>query len=405
MVNKTRALLLCVKQNERIHKADISSIPLTRISWEPDVTEKLETWIRQTAGGNYKDYTPDIETYFEKKLNKPCIAVSSGTAALHLAIQQLKLAPGSEVIMPTLTYAACANAVLYEKLSTVFCDVNAQTWCLDATILKNVFDERLKAGANVGVVMPVHSYGQASPMNEIRQICDSYGVPIIEDVAQALGGKYEGSGLGSLGRYACFSFNANKTLTGMGGGLLALESEEEKLHIRNLSRHGRLPFENGLAHYIHQEIGYNYQMSGYSAALIHLQLPHLRERLERKLEIFENYSEALLTKVPLKPQSGINAKNHTRWLSCFQLLDESACESKRDELCRYLSKNGIEARPVFKLLHQQPAYLDHTRADCEHAEHIANSGICLPSPCDLTEKEQQRVIKTIKNWFVRQGSS
>ena len=382
-----------------IQHSDRDPIYLTRISWEPDVTEKLEAWIRQTAKGHYRDYTPEIETYFERELNRPYIAVSRGTAALHLALKLLDIEPGAEVIIPALTYAACANAVIQVGLTPVCSDIHPETWCLDSKILSETIEARLKAGAKVGAVMPVHLYGQACAMGKIESICQHHGIPIIEDLAQALGGWHEQKKLGNMGDYACFSFNANKILTGMGGGLLALQSEEEKQRIRNMIRHGRLPFENGLAHYIHQEVGYNYQMSGYSAALIHLQLPHLGERLERKQDIFENYSEGLLDKVPFKPQSGANSKNHTRWLSCFQLLDESINESKRDELCRFLFKTGIEARPVFKPLHQQPAYRGCTFAGCDHAENIANSGIGLPSPCDLTEEEQQRVISTIKKWF------
>lgn len=376
---------------------DRNRVTLTRISWEPEVTEKLEAWIRQTAEGHYQDFTSEIETYFERKLNRPCIAVSNGSSALHLALRLLNRQSGAEVIIPSLTYAACANTVIQEGLTPVFSDIHPENWCLDPNALSETIKARLNVGARIGAVMLVHLYGQACAVDDIKSVCQCHGIPIIEDAAEALGGQYELKQLGSQGRYACFSFNANKILTGMGGGLLALQSKEEKQRIRNLIRHGRLPFENGLAHYIHHEAGYNYQMSGYSAALIHFQLQHLAERLFKKQKTFEIYCGSLLTKVPFKPQSGITSQNHTRWLSCFQLLDKS----NRDKLCSYLSLNGIEARPVFKPLNQQPAYRGYTFAGCEYAENIGQTAICLPSPCDLTEEEQHRVITTIQKWYTK----
>ena len=159
------------------------NIPITRISWEPDVTEKLEAWLRETAIGNYTDYTSEVESYFEAKLNRPCIAVSSGTAALHLALRKLNLKPGAEVLIPTLTYAACVNVVLSEGLKPVFCDVNRNHWCLDTENLSKAIEYRAKVGIGLGAVMPVHLYGQACPMQEISELCRHYGIPIIEDVA------------------------------------------------------------------------------------------------------------------------------------------------------------------------------------------------------------------------------
>jgi len=146
---------------------------------------------------------------------------------------------------------------------------------LDADKLNDLISKRHKAGAHIGAMMTVHLYGQACSMREIQEVCQNYDIPIIEDVAQALGGTYGNQDLGSIGDYACFSFNANKVLSGMGGGLLALRNKEEKKDVRNVVRHGRLPFEKGVAHYVHQTLGFNYQISGHSSALIHFQLPHL----------------------------------------------------------------------------------------------------------------------------------
>ena len=381
---------------ESIQELDASSIPLTRISWEPDVTEKLEAWTRQTAIGNYQDLTPALETEFEQRLNRLCIAVSSGTAALHLALRLLNLKPGTEVIIPTLTYAACANVVLYEGLKPVFCDADPQTWCLDAEKLNDLINKRHKTGAHIGAMMTVHLYGQACSMREIQEVCLNYGIPIIEDVAQALGGTYGNQDLGSIGDYACFSFNANKVLSGMGGGLLALRNAKEKESVRNEIRHGRLPFEKGVAQYVHQTLGFNYQISGYSSALIHFQLPYLEQRLEQKKALFDKYKEAFKEDDWLKPQGDPQSKNHARWLSSFEVAGRS-----RDSLCRYLNENGIDARPAFKPLHTQPAYQGATHDGGQNAERIANNGICLPSPCNLTEQEQEKVIKTVERWHIR----
>ena len=377
-------------------KTTTPTIPLTRISWEPDVTEKLEGWMRETAEGRYTDYTQNVETWFEEKLKRPCIAVSSGTAALHLALRQLNLKPGAEIIIPTLTYAACANVVLYEGLKPVFCDVNRETWCLDSETLSETINNRRQSGVKIGAVMLVHLYGQSCSMQAIQEVCNQYGIPIIEDVAQALGGEDANTTLGSLGDYACFSFNANKVLSGMGGGLLAVKTNEEKDLIRDLISHGRMPFENGLAHYVHEKPGFNYQISGYSAALIHAQLPHLKNRIARKKDLFDAYCRGFQEHDHLLQQNGRPSINHTRWLSCFQLKETT---QSRDNLCQLLWKSGIEARPVFKPLHQQPAYKDLTYCGGEHAECVAQSGICLPSSCDLSEEDQEQVIQTIKKWF------
>ncbi|MDC0325438.1 DegT/DnrJ/EryC1/StrS family aminotransferase [bacterium] len=384
-----------MKNNSKNNSQKDPKIPLTRISWEPDVTEKLEAWIRETAAGRFQDLTSEVEAWFEVKLNRPCIAVSSGTAALHLALRQLDLKHQAEIIMPTLTYAACANVVLYEGLKPVFCDVNYETWCLDAEKLSKTISNRLQSGAEIGAVMLVHLYGQFCPMQAIQEVCNQYGIPIIEDVAQALGGKESEKPLGSLGDYACFSFNANKILSGMGGGLLALKTQEEKEEIRNLIRHGRMPFENGLAHYKHHTLGFNYQMSGYTSALIQFQLPHLDERLHKKHQVFDKYHQQLSSVHRFKNQGYLSSENNTRWMSCFEINQDKGNQDSRDDLCRHLWRKGIEARPVFRPLHQQTAFTGQVAMDSKTAEQIAQTGICLPSSCDLQPDEQDKVIATI----------
>jgi pyridoxal phosphate-dependent aminotransferase EpsN len=182
----------------------------------------------------------------------------------------------------------------------------------------------------------------------------------------------------------------------MGGGLLALRNKEEKKEVRNVVRHGRLPFEKGVAHYIHQALGFNYQISGHSSALIHFQLPHLEQRLEQKKALFDKYNGAFEPEDWFKPHGDAQSKNHSRWLSCFEVVHRN-----RDSLCRSLNQNGIDARPTFKPLHTQPAYQGETHDGGQNAERIANNGICLPSPCNLTEQEQAKVIKTVERWHIR----
>ena len=179
----------------------------------------------------------------------------------------------------------------------------------------------------------------------------------------------------------------------MGGGLLAVRTNAEKHSIRDIIRHGRLPFEDGLAHYVHETMGFNYQISGYSAALIHAQLPYLEDRIARKREIFDTYCRGFRELDVLQQQNETHSSNHTRWLSCFQLL--SGPES-RDRLCQTLWQNGIESRPVFKPLHHQPAYKDFTYCGGQHAENIAKTGICFPSSCDLPANEQEKIIASVK---------
>jgi pyridoxal phosphate-dependent aminotransferase EpsN len=181
----------------------------------------------------------------------------------------------------------------------------------------------------------------------------------------------------------------------MGGGLLALRNAKEKESVRNEIRHGRLPFEKGVAQYVHQTLGFNYQISGYSSALIHFQLPYLEQRLEQKKALFDTYNSAFEPKDWFKPHGDAQSKNHSRWLSCFEVVGRN-----RNDLCRYLNQNGIDARPTFKPLQTQPAYQGAKHDGGQNAERIANNGISLPSPCNLTEQEQEKVIKTVERWHI-----
>lgn len=318
------------------------------------------------------------------------VALSSGTAALHLALQILGIGRGDEVITSTLTFAATANAICYQGASPVFLDVSRDSWNLDPDLLGEELARRSRAAHQVKAVVSVDLYGQSADYGRIAATCDHFGVPLIEDAAEALGATYDGSQAGTFGQCAAFSFNGNKILTTSGGGMLVSNRRDIIERARHLATQAREP----AAHYEHRDVGYNYRMSNLLAAIGRGQLASLPEKLARRRRINETYRAALTAcaGIDFMPEAPYGRSNC--WLTCIT-VEPSLFRASREDIRLHLESRNIESRPVWKPMHLQPVFRECETVGGEVAESLFDKGLCLPSGSSLREAEQQYVIDAL----------
>jgi pyridoxal phosphate-dependent aminotransferase EpsN len=337
---------------------------------------------------------PHVEAFereFSEKLGLPAVAVSSGTAAIHLGLRLLGVGEGDEVLCPTLTFVATVNPVRYLGARPVLIDSDPNTWNLDPERVERALADRVRRGRPPAALIAVHLFGQCADMDPIREACRRYGVPVLEDAAEALGALYKGRPAGTLGEAAAFSFNGNKIITTTGGGMLVTARADWAEKARHWASQARDP---GLA-YEHSEIGYNYRLSNVLAAIGRAQLRVLELRIEQRRQVAARYRRAFAGVEGIEPMPEAPYGLHTHWLSCF-LIDESRFGLSRDELIRRLDAAGIEARPVWKPMHLQPLYAGCPCYGGEVAEGLFRRGICLPSSSSLTPSEQLLVVNEIR---------
>jgi len=323
---------------------------------------------------------------------KYALAVSSGTAALHLALIHAGVKPGDEVVVSTLTFAASAFPVLYLGARPVFIDSEPTSWNMDPGLLEEFLRRRVQVGRLPRAVVLVHLYGQSADIDPIRALCQEYGVPLIEDAAEALGSTYKGKSPGTFGLAGIFSFNGNKIITTSGGGMLVSDQEEVIAHARKLATQAREP----VPWYEHREVGYNYRMSNLLAALGRAQLRTLEERVEKRQRIFQRYVEELADLPGISFQPEAPWGRHTRWLTVITIEPE-LFGATVEEVRQALELENIEARPVWKPLHLQPVFRDCEKIGGAVAESLFAKGLCLPSGSALTENDQARIIETVKS--------
>lgn len=319
------------------------------------------------------------------------LAVTSCTAALHLAVKLCHLEPNEPVFCSDLTFAASVNPVSYEGGKQVFIDSDRETWNMDPAALERAFEKY----PNCRVVIVVNLYGTPAKLSELREICDKHGAILIEDAAESLTATYRGKPTGTFGDFNAISFNGNKIITSSGGGMLLSENEEaiRKAFFWATQSKDPAPW------YQHSEIGYNYRMSNVVAGIGRGQLLHVDEHRDLKVAIYERYKEAF-SDLPLtmNPYTADSKPNH--WLSCV-LLDEG-CGVTPAQIIERLSNCNIESRHIWKPMHMQPVF-----ADCDYiklgeesvSEDIFKRGLCLPSDIKMTEEEQAEVIECVKELF------
>jgi pyridoxal phosphate-dependent aminotransferase EpsN len=317
-------------------------------------------------------------------------AVSSGTAALHLALQLVGVGPGDEVFCSTLTFAATANPIIYLGAKPVFIDSDRISWNMNPELLQEALQKRAYFGKLPKAVILVHLYGQSADIEPILQVCDQYNIPLIEDAAEALGATYKGLSPGTFGRVGIYSFNGNKIITTSGGGMLVSDDDQLVMKAKFLATQARDP----APHYQHSEIGYNYRLSNVLAGIGRGQLQVLNQRVAARRRNFEIYQSALgdLPGIEFMPEA--NFGYSTRWLTALTVATE-AFGADREYIRLQLAKEQIEARPVWKPLHLQPVFSECECIGGEVGEDLFMRGLCLPSGSNLTEEDLERVISVI----------
>lgn len=343
-------------------------------------------WL-STVGPNISAF----ESEFEKLVGLPALAVSSGTAAIHLALRLLGVEPGDEVFCQDLTFVASANPVRYLGAEPVFIDSNHETWNMDPELLAEALRERALSNRLPRAVIVVDLFGQCADLSPLLEICHNYQIPLLEDAAEALGGSYKNKPAGTWGDIGIFSFNGNKIITTTGGGMLVSAKKEWVEKARYWSTQARCP---GIA-YEHSELGYNYRMSNVLAGVGRGQLEVLLLRVEQRRAVAFRYHQAFRDVDGITPMPQAKYGIHTNWLSCF-LVDQDAFGLSRDELIKVLDAAGVESRPVWKPMHMQKLYEGCQRYGGAVAEQLFAEGICLPSSSSLTREEQDYVIGVVR---------
>jgi pyridoxal phosphate-dependent aminotransferase EpsN len=332
---------------------------------------------------------------FERELSKRvgvahAAALSSGTAALHLALLLLGVERGDEVLCSTLTFSASANAITYVDAVPVFVDASPETWNLDPQLLREELEAGSRRGGLPKAVIAVDLYGQCADYDAIGSACQEFGVPLIEDAAEALGATYRGRPAGSFGRIGVFSFNGNKIITTSGGGMLVSDDPSLVQRAKFLATQARDP----APHYEHSEIGYNYRMSNLLAALGRGQLRVLDDRVEARRANFQAYEDALAGLDGLEFMPEAEYGRCTRWLTCC-IVDPERFGASREDIRLALEAEDIEARPVWKPMHLQPVFAGCRVVGGAVSERLFELGLCLPSGSNLSREDRQRVIDVV----------
>lgn len=354
------------------------------------IQEAFETnWIAP-LGPNVDAFEREIASYVGAPASA---ALSSGTAALHLAVILAGVKENDTVFLPSLTFAASVNPVCYEKAVPVFIDSKRDTWNMDPAALRKAFERYPHPAA----VMAVHLYGTSADMDEICSICKEHQVPLIEDAAESLGTAYRGKMTGTFGDYGIYSYNGNKIITTSGGGTLIARKTEDVERARFLSRQARDPAR----HYQHSVIGYNYRMSNIIAGIGRGQLLHIQEHIEKKQKIYRWYKEAFadIPEIEMNPLNKNGTDNN--WLSCM-----TVCAGSRvtpEQIMDALAGADIETRPIWKPMHLQPVFKACDFVQVEKglsvSEDIFRRGLCLPSDIKNTEEDMKRIIQIVRAQF------
>ncbi|MEG0774124.1 DegT/DnrJ/EryC1/StrS family aminotransferase [Clostridium sp.] len=329
---------------------------------------------------------------------KSAAALSAGTGALHLALKYVGVEAGDTVFCSSLTFSASCNPIMYQGAEPVFIDSDYESWNMSPVALKKAFECQEKLNKLPKAVIVVNLYGQSADMDAIKEICDSYNVPIIEDAAESLGATYKDKFSGTLGEFGVYSFNGNKIITTSGGGMLVSNNEESIKKTRFWATQSR----DAARHYQHTELGYNYRMSNIVAGIGRGQLKVLNLRVQQKKHIYESYKEAFkhIKDIEMMPVCSYGQPNY--WLSVITLKEDS--KVKPLDIMLALEKENIESRPVWKPMHLQPYFEKYNfysqkESGISVSEDLFNRGVCLPSDTKMSDDDIKRVSKIIVDLF------
>lgn len=356
----------------------------------------LTNWV-VPLGPNVDGFENDLAAWLGEKSASPLhvVALSSGTAAIHLALVMLGVGPGDEVICQSFTFAASANPIVYQGATPVFVDSEPGTWNMDPELLRQAIDDRLRTtGKLPKAIIPVHLYGTPARMNEINSVASAYGIPVVEDAAEALGSEYNGRYCGTFGTYGALSFNGNKMITTSGGGALICPDEESARRVKFYATQARENFP----YYQHEQIGYNYRLSNISAGVGRGQMYVLDEHIARRRAIHTLYVEKL-TNTPgitvMQPRSNVDL-HPNYWLSTI-LVNPQEAGFTYQELSARLMAADIESRPLWKPMHLQPVFAKAPAYVNGVSEALFAQGLCLPSGPMVTDEDVDRIVEIIKN--------
>ena len=359
----------------------------------PHMSKKEKEYLIDAFDSNWiAPLGPNVDCFENEMANylgvdKGC-ALSSGSAALHLALRILGVSHDDVVLVPSLTFAASANVVLYENAIPVFVDVDSKTWTIDISLLETAI-LRFRPKAMIAVDL----YGQSCNYDQIIELCEKHNVFLIEDAAEALGAEYKNQKCGSFGQVGVLSFNGNKIITTSGGGMLVSNNEEYIRKARFLATQAREP----VLHYEHKELGYNYRISNLLAALGRAQLQQIDNFVEKRRIIFQRYHDSLSNIEGFKFMQELDYGKSNRWLTTLTINNQKT-GFDRDQVIKALKDENIESRPVWKPMHMQPLYKDcqYTKLDnLDVSAGLFKNGLCLPSGSSLTESDQNRIIDII----------
>lgn len=356
------------------------------------INEAFEhNWIAP-LGPNVNNFEEDLVLFTGSKY---AAALSSGTAAIHLALILLGVGNGDEVLCQSFTFSASANPILYQGAIPVFVDSEYETWNMCPDQLELAIKDRILKGKKPKAVIVVHLYGMPAKMDEIMKICANYEIPIIEDAAEALGSKYRGQNAGTFGEFGILSFNGNKIITTSGGGALLSNSKDNIAKSRFLATQAR----DEAPHYQHSNIGYNYRISNICAGIGRGQMEVLMERVNQRRANFEFYKLNFEGNegITFQPEMEISYSN--RWLSSMLINPSKTNGVTREEVRLALEKQNIESRPLWKPMHLQPIFRDFPAYLNGISETLFNNGICLPSGSNLSLDEKQKVMYFIQKAF------
>lgn len=353
----------------------------------PYVMEAFETNWLTCIGANIDR----SEEAVRARLGGHAVALTSGTAAIHLALKVLGVKPGDEVACSDLTFAGSCNPILYEGAKPVFIDSDYTSWNLDPNLLADFLKKRATVNRLPKAVIVVHLFGQSADLDPIIEKCHRYDVKVIEDAAEALGTLYKGRPVGTIGDAGVLSFNGNKIITCTGGGMFVSMNKEQADKVRFWSTQARDPGVN----YLHSEVGYNYRMSNVLAGILRGQLEILDERVEQRRKVALKYRDGLkdVAGLTLMPQADFGF--HTNWLSCF-LIEPAKFGMTQIQLIEFLKAANVESRPVWKPMHTQRLYANAECVGGAVGEDINARGICFPSSSSLPEADQDFIIERIR---------
>jgi len=357
------------------------------------VTEAFDNnWVAP-LGPNVTGFENDIASFLDNDMY--VAALSSGTAAIHLALILLGIEPGEEVICQSMTFSASANPIRYQHATPVFIDSEKDTWNMDSQFLEEAVKDRISKGKKPKAIIPVHLYGMPAKMEEIISIAKQYEIPIIEDAAEALGSSIEGKKCGTFGEIGILSFNGNKIITTSGGGAMVSKNKDLVDKATFLATQARDP----APHYQHSHIGYNYRMSNICAGIGRGQMEVLSKRIDQRRTNFSFY-EKHLNQFPgisfVKEPRGFYSN---RWLTTIFLDPAKSAGITREDIRLALEKENIESRPLWKPMHLQPVFKDFPYYGKNVAENLFNNGLCLPSGSNLEEAHLQRVSNCIDELY------